>query len=355
MFSFGRKKQPFVGIDISSTSVKLIELSRSGNHIKVESYGVEPLPANAVVEKNISDTSAVTNSLNKALNRAGTRAKKCALAVPTSAAISKIISMPGDLTEEELEGQIQLEADQYIPYALDEVNLDFEVLGTSENNPNNLDVLLVVSRKEIVESRASIAEAAGLEPVVVDVESFATSNAYQLIERFKNNGGQPENNVVAIIDVGATMTSITVSENDQVIYSREQPFGGRQLTEEIMRRYGLSYAEAGLAKKEGGLPDNYVTEILTPFKETLAQQAHRLLQFFVAASHHSSVNEIILAGGTVGIPGLDELIEQHTRTRTTIANPFSQMNFNPKINQQRLGNDAPALMIAVGLALRSFD
>ena len=353
MFSLGRKKQPFVGIDISSTSVKLIELSKSGNHIKVESYGVEPLPANAVVEKNISDTAAVTNSLNKALSRAGTRAKKCALAVPTSAAITKVISMQGDLTEEELEGQIQLEADQYIPYALDEVNLDFEVLGTSESNPNNIDVLLVVSRKEIVESRASIAEAAGLEPTVIDVESFATSNAYQLIGAA--HGNDSESPVVAIIDVGATMTSITVTENGHVIYSREQPFGGRQLTEEIMRRYGLSYAEAGLAKKEGGLPDNYVTEILTPFKDTLAQQAHRLLQFFVAASHHGEVNEIILAGGTVGIPGLDELIEQHTRTRTTIANPFSQMNFNSKINQQRLGNDAPALMIAVGLALRSFD
>lgn len=356
MFSLGRKKQPFVGIDISSTSVKLIELSRSGNNIRVESYGVEPLPANAVVEKNISDTSAVTSSLNKVLSRAGTKAKKCALAVPTSAAISKVISMPGDLNEEELEGQILLEADQYIPYALDEVNLDFEVLGSSESRPDHIDVLLVVARKEIVESRAAIAEAAGLEPIVMDVESYATAKAYELIEPSIPYEASEGSNVVAIIDIGATMTSITVAENGQVLYSREQPFGGRQLTEEIMRRYGLSYAEAGLAKKEGGLPDNYVTEILTPFKDRLAQQAHRLLQFFFSAhQNHSNVNEIILAGGTSGIPGLDELIERTTHTRTTIANPFSQMSFNPKINQQRLGNDAPALMIAVGLAMRNFD
>ncbi len=355
MFSLGRKSQPFVGIDISSTSVKLIELSRSGNNIRVESYGVEPLPANAVVEKNISDTSAVTSSLNKALSRAGTKAKKCALAVPTSAAVTKIIHMPSDLNDEELEAQIHLEADQYIPSPLDEVNLDFEVLGTNEQNPDKIDVLLVVARTEIVESRAAIAEAAGLQPIVMDVESFATANAYRLIEPYIPHDAPSDSNVVAIIDVGATMTSITVTENEQVIYSREQPFGGRQLTEEIMRRYGLSYAEAGLAKKEGGLPDNYITEILTPFKDTLAQQANRLMHFFFANSSHGSVNEIILAGGTAGIPGLDELIEQHTHIRTTIANPFSQMSFNSKINQQRLGNDAPALMIAVGLALRNFD
>ena len=355
MFSLGRKNQPLVGIDISSTSVKLIELRRSGNGIRVESYGVEPLPVNAVVEKNISDTAAVTSSLNKALSRAGTKAKRCALAVPTSSAVTKVITMPGDLNEEELEGQIQLEADQYVPYPLDEVNLDFEVLGANENQPDKIDVLLVVSRSEIVESRAAIAEAAGLEPVVMDVESFATANAYQLIEPYIPHDAPSDSNVVAIVDVGATMTSITVTENEQVLYSREQPFGGRQLTEEIMRRYGLSYAEAGLAKKEGGLPDNYVTEILTPFKETLAQQANRLLQFFFANSNHNMVNEIILAGGTAGLPGLDELIERHTHTRTTIANPFSRMSFNPKINQQRLGNDAPALMIAVGLALRNFD
>ncbi len=352
MFSLGRKNQPFVGIDISSTSVKLIELSKAGNRYKVESYGVDPLPSNAVVEKNISDISAVTNSLVKVLKRAGTKSKRCALAVPTSSAISKVITMAADLSEEDMEGQIQLEADQYVPYPLDEVNMDFEVLGTSHNNPNAVDVLLVAARKEIVESRLSIAEAAGLTPTVMDVESFATANAYRLINPAHIDD---ENHVVAILDIGASMMSVTVAQQDQVVYSREQPFGGRQLTEEIMRRYGLSYAEAGLAKKEGGLPDNYVPEILNPFKETLVQQAQRLLQFFSASGSHPPVAEIILAGGTASVPGLDELIEQVTHIKTTIANPFSRMNFDTQINQQRLGNDAPALMIAVGLALRGFD
>ncbi len=352
MISLGRKKPALVGIDITSTSVKLIELSKSGNRYKVENYSVEPLPANAVVEKNIADTDAVANSVGKALKRSGAKAKRCAMAVPSSSAISKLITMPSNMSEDDMEAQIQLEADQYIPYSLDEVNLDFEVLGVSESNPNTVDVLLAASRKEIVESRCAVAETTGLEPSIMDIESYATENAYGLIHH--NTEGDPDR-IAAVIDIGATMTSISVIQGNQLIYTREQPFGGQQLTEEIMRRYGLSYAEAGLAKKEGGLPDNYVPEILNNFKDTLAQQAHRLLQFFFAASQQEDVSEIILAGGCAGIPSIDELIEQRTHTKTTIANPFSQMNFASRINQQRLGNDAPALMIAVGLALRSFD
>ncbi len=352
MFSLGRKKPPLIGIDITCTSLKLIELSQSGNRYKVESYAVEPLPTNAVVEKNISDAGAVTTALIKALKRSGSKARRCALAVPSSAAISKTITMPSDLGDEEMEGQIHLEADQYIPYSLDEVNIDFEILGTSPTNPNTVDVLLAASRTEIVETRCSIAEVAGLTPVVMDVESFSTENAYHLIE---HDTQANIDDVIAVIDVGATMTSITVVHQNQLIYTREQAFGGRQLTEEIMRRYGLSYAEAGLAKKEGGLPDNYVPEILNNFKETMVQQAHRLLQFFYASSQHSEVSTICLAGGCAAIPGVDELIEQHTQTRVFTANPFSRMSFAPRINQQRLGSDAPALMIAVGLALRNFD
>ena len=352
MFSFGRRKQPLLGIDISSTCIKLIELSQSGNRYRVESYTVEPLPTNSVVEKSISDVGAVSNALSKAVKRCGAKTRRCALAVPASAAISKSITMPANIPDDELEGQIQLEADQYIPYSLDEVNLDFEVLGTSDVTPNTVDVLLAASRTEIVETRCSIAEAAGLEPVIVDIESYATEGTSPLID---HHGETDADRTVAIFDIGATMTSISVVHNDQLVYMREQAFGGRQLTEEIMRRYGLSFAEAGLAKKEGGLPDNYVPEILNNFKDTLTQQTQRLLQFFYASSQHTEVDQIILGGGCASIPGIDEMVEQQTQTTTVIANPFSRMSFASKINQQRLGNDAPALLIAVGLAMRSFD
>jgi len=352
VFSFGRKKPPLLGIDISSTCIKLIELSRSGNRYRVEAYTVEPLPTNAVIEKNIADVSAVSNALTKAVKRCGSKTRRCALAVPSAAAISKFITMPANIPEDEMEGQIQLEADQYIPYSLDEVNLDFEIMGTSDIMPNTVDVLLAASRTEIVETRCSIAESAGLEPVIVDIESYATEGATTTLIDEQQTG---EDHTVAVFDIGATMTSISVIHNGRLIYTREQPFGGRQLTEEIMRRYGLSYAEAGLAKKEGGLPDNYVPEILNNFKDTLAQQTHRLLQFFFASSQHTEVDQIILGGGCASIPGVDELVEHQTQTPTIIANPFSRMSFASHINQQRLGNDAPALLIAVGLALRAFD
>lgn len=352
MLPFSRKKPALLGIDISSTSVKLVELGRTGSGYKVESYAVEPLPANAVVEKNIAEVEAVGETLRKAVKRAGTKNKLCALAVPSSAVITKVITMPAGLKDDELESQIQLEADQYIPYALEEVNLDFEVLGPSEKNPDTMDVLLAASRSENVEVRVAAAEMAGLTAKIMDVEAYTMENVYPLLG-LQAPDDQPF--LVAVMDVGATMTSINVLEDGKLIYTREQPFGGKQLTEEIMRRYGLSYEEAGLAKKEGGLPDNYVTEVLEPFKETMVQQVHRFLQFFFAAGQHAAVNRIVLAGGCAAIPGVDEMIESQLGTPTTIANPFRDMALASRINAQRLANDAPSLLMACGLALRSFD
>lgn len=352
MLPFTRKKPPLLGIDISSTSVKAVELGRSGSGYKVESYAVEPLPANAVVEKNIAEVEAVAESLRKAVKRSGSKNKLCTMAVPSSAVITKVITMPAGLRDEDMESQIQLEADQYIPYALEEVNLDFEVLGPNEKNSDTVDVLLAASRSENVDVRVAAAEMAGLTVKIVDVEAYTMENVYPL---FSLGGSEDGPFLAAVVDVGATMTSISVLENGRLIYTREQTFGGKQLTEEIMRRYGLSYEEAGLAKKEGGLPDNYVTEVLEPFKETMAQQVHRFLQFFYAASQHAAVNQIVLGGGCASIPGIEELIESHMGTPTTIANPFRDMSLASRVNGQRLNNDAPSLLMACGLALRSFD
>jgi type IV pilus assembly protein PilM len=349
VLSFSKKNPPVLGVDISSTSVKIVELNKTGDRYRVESYAVEPLPANAVVEKNIAEVEAVGETISKALKRSGIKNKNCALAVPASAVITKIISMPAGLNDQDLESQIQLEADQYIPYSLEEVNLDFEVLGPTSGNPETVDVLLAASRSENVDLRVAAADIAGMAAKILDVESYTLENAYSLIEP------DTKGRVIAIVDVGATMTNINVIADNQLIYNREQPFGGKQLTEEIMRRYGLSYEEAGLAKKEGSLPDNYVPEVLEPFKETMAQQVHRFLQFFFAASQYNNVDQLILAGGCAAIPGIDELIESRVGVPTNIANPFSNMAMSGRINQQKLSNDAPSLMIACGLALRSFD
>jgi len=350
---FSRKAPPLLGLDISSTAVKLLELSRSGNRYRVESYAVEPLAPNAVVEKNITDPEAVGETIRRAVKRSGTRAKHAAVAVAGSAVITKVITMPAGLSDDEMESQIQLEADQYIPYPLEEVNLDFEVIGPSAKNPETVDVLLAASRSENVDVRVAALESAGLVAEIVDVEAYAMENAFQLIADQLPDRGRDK--TIAVVDIGATMTTFNVMHDLKSIYTREQVFGGKQLTEEIMRRYGLSYEEAGMAKKHGGLPDNYVPEVLDPFKEAMAQQVSRSLQFFFSSTQYNSVDHIVLAGGSASITGIRDLMEAKIGTPVTIANPFANMALSSRIKPQGLSSDAPALMIACGLALRSFD
>jgi type IV pilus assembly protein PilM len=346
-----RSSTPVIGLDISSSAVKLLELAKVGSYYKVESYAVEPLPPNSVLEKSISDVDAVGEAIRRAVKRSSTKNRYTAVAVPGSAVITKTITMPSDLKEDDLESQIQLEADQYIPYSLEEVNLDFEVLGASESDPNKVDVLLAASRSENVEMRVAAAEIGGLIPKIVDVEAFAVENAFNLIR--KQLPMDAEGQIIALVDIGATMTTISVFSGGKIIYTREQLFGGRQLTEEIQRRYGLTFEEAGLAKRQGGLPDNYEPEVLEPFRDAMAQQVNRALQFFYSSSQVAQIHHIVLAGGCAAIDSICPLMVSRTSAEVTVANPFAQMTLSSKVREQLLANDAPALMIACGLAMRS--
>ena len=347
------KSQPaLVGVDISSTAVKLLQLSRSGNRYRVEHYAVEPLPPNAVVEKNIVEPEAVGEAIKRAVSRSGTRVRHAAAAVAGSAVITKVIPMPADLDDDDMESQIELEAVNYVPYPIEEVNLDFEVLGPMPGNPESVQVLLAASRAENVEVRASALELGGLTPKVMDVEVFAIENAFALLADQLNI---PKDGIVALIDSGATMTTLNVLRNGRNLYNREQVFGGKQLTDEVMRRYGLSYEEAGMAKRQGGLPESYDIEVLEPFKEALVQQVSRLLQFFYAGSEHNRVDQVVLAGGCAAIPGIAQMVEEQLGVPTIVANPLAHMTLGPRVQAHALAQDAPALLIACGLALRSFD
>jgi len=345
-----------LGLDISSTSVKLLELSKSGGGYQVESYGVEPLPENAVVEKNISDLEGVGEAIARLVERSKTKVKLAAVAVAGSAVITKTIEMTAALSEDEMESQLQLEADQYIPYPLEEVALDFEVQGLSPRSDEQVEVLIAACRRENVEMREAALELGGLRAKVVDIEAHCMQRAFDLVRgQFSRDEDDEGDKIVAIIDVGATMTTLSVLTGSGAPYTREQLFGGKQLTEEIQRRYSLSVEEAGLAKKQGGLPDDYETEVLQPFKEAVVQQVTRSLQFFYSSSAYDDVDHIILAGGTSSIDGLSEMVAAKLGTPTTIANPFVNMSMSSRVNEVNLHKDAPAMMIACGLALRSFD
>lgn len=350
---FKNKQKKLLGIDISSTSVKLIELSRTGNSYRVEAYAVEPLPENAVVEKNINDEASVGEAIEKLKLKSRTKLQDAAVAVAGSSVITKTIEMSAELTDEQMETDIQVQADQYIPYPLDEVAIDFDVQGPSAKGEGLVDVLLAACRRENVEYRETALGIASLNCKSVDVEAFALERAYGLLEPHLD---QLEDTLtVAMVDIGHTMTTLSVLHEGKTIYTREQLFGGKQLTEEIMRRYGMTQSEAGLAKKQGGLPDDYSSEVLEPFKEAVVQQVSRSLQFFFAASQYNDVDYIVLAGGTASIAGLVQRVQEKLGTSTLIANPFVDMTLSNRVNAAHITNDAPAMMIACGLALRSFE
>jgi len=351
LFRKGKSAQ-ILGLDISSTTVKLLELSRTGGGYRVESYAVSSLPQDAVIEKSVNDVDGVSNAIRTVLAQSQTKVKIVAAAVAGSSVITKFVDMPEGLSDDEMELQLALEADQYIPYPLEEVSMDFEVQGPSPDNEGRVEVLLAACRRETIAARVEAIEGSDLEPKIMDVEAYAMERAYTQLQ---SQLGLGEESTVAIVDIGATMTTLSVLHNGQTIYTREQLFGGKQLTDEIMRRYGLPLEEAGLAKKQGGLPDDYEPEVLEPFKDAVVQQVQRSLQFFFSSSQYNDVDHIILAGGVASMDGLEGLVQDRLGTLTSLANPFAQMSISSRVNTVALNGDAPAMMIACGLAMRSFD
>jgi type IV pilus assembly protein PilM len=351
---FQPKAPPLFGLDISSSSVKMLEIVDAGKAAyRVERYSIEPLPRDAVVDGNINNLEAVTEAVRRAHKRLGTRTKHVAMAVPTGAVISKKIVVAAGLPEAELELQVETEANQYIPFALEEVNLDFQSLGPSAANAEEQEVLIAATRKEKVEDRVAVAESAGLKALVMDVESFAQQAALGLVVQSLPSGGTDQN--VAVVDIGANVMNVTVLRNDQSIYTREQAFGGNQLTQDIVSRYGMSPEEAENAKRTGGLPDDFDAEVLRPFMENLSMEVQRALQFFFTSTQYHSIDHILLAGGSAVIPGLDAIVNTRTQVPTSVANPFAAMQTSPRVQLKRLMIDAPSLIVACGLAMRRFD
>jgi type IV pilus assembly protein PilM len=335
---FRKKSLPLLGLDITTSSVKLIELSQSGKRYRVESYAAEPTPPSSVNEKAIVDAKAVGEAIRRAVKRSGARAADVAVAISGDAAITKVIQMPSSLSERDLEGQVEIQADQYIPFPMEEVSFDFEIVGPNDNDPELMDVLLVATRTENVEQRQAAVQAAGLHTQIVDVEAFALENACQLLSH-------------QIPDAG-----FSVLQDLKVSYTRDFAFGGQQLTEEIMRTYGLSMEDAGRAKKQGGLPSNYQPEVLEPFVDDMTQQVSRSLQFYLASGGGREQPDMILVcGGCANIPGIADVISSRVGIPTEVGDPLGQMKISSKAKSQGVHKDATALLTACGLALRSFD
>jgi type IV pilus assembly protein PilM len=354
VFLLSRNQRQLLGLDITTSSIKLIELAMAGGLYRVESYAAEPTPPNAMNEKTLVDPDAVGEAIKRAVKRSGAKTREAAIAISGDAAITKVIQMPRGLREADLEAQVEMQADQYIPFPMDEVAYDFEVLGPSEKDGESIDVLLVASRSENVEQRRAAAAAAGLTARIVDVEAFALENACRLMTHQMPDGGI--DHTVAVVDFGASSTTFSVLRNLKVVYTRDFAFGGQQLTEEIMRTYGLSMEEAGRAKKEGGLPHNYQTEVLDPFIDDMTQQVSRSLQFYLASgTGREQPDKILVCGGCANIPGVADVIQSRVGIAAERGDPLGQMKMSSRARAQAVQRDATALLTACGLALRSFD
>lgn len=350
---FGQSDPPLIGIDISTSGVRLVELADAGKgQLRLERYASEPLPRGTVVDGNIENIEAVSDAVLRVWKKSGTRIKHVALGMPPAAVITKKIILPAGLAEDQLEVQVESEASQYIPFALDEVSLDFDVIGAAPNSPEDMEVMLAAARREKVEDRVAIAEAAGLTATVMDIESYAARSAAQ--RALDEIGGAQEGRIVALFQIGAQATHISVLQNGETVYEREQPFGGIQLTQDIVRAYGLSFEEAEARKKAGDLPDNYAADLLAPFLENAALEVTRAIQFFFTSTPYTRIDQIYLAGGCALVPGLLDMIASRTRISSAVMSPFKGMQLGASVREQQLRNEAPAYLVACGLALRRF-
>jgi type IV pilus assembly protein PilM len=330
-----------------------VELSETGkNEFRLERFATEPLPRGAVVDGNIENIEQVSEAVRRVWKKSGTRARAVAIGMPPASVITKKIILPGGLNDDELEVQVESEANQYIPFALDEVSLDFDVIGPAQNAPDDVEVLIAATRKEKVEDRVAVAEAAGLKPMVMDVESYAARAAIDRITAQLPKGG--EGQIVALFQIGAQVTHFSVLLDGQTIYEREQPFGGNQLTQDIVRSYGLSFEEAEVKKKSGDLPDGYEREFLQPFMENAALEVTRAMQFFFTSTPYTHIDQIFMAGGCAIIPGLVELVAERAKISTSVVSPFKGMQLAANVREKQLRAEAPAYLVACGLAMRRF-
>lgn len=350
---FGGAQAPLVGLDISTSSVRLVELSDAGKDgVLLERCVSEPLPRGAVADGNIENMEQVVEAVRRLVKKSGTRAKHVALGMPPASVITKKIVLPAGMSEEQLEVQVESEAAQYIPFALDEVSLDFDVIGPVANSTDDIEVMLAAARREKVEDRVAIVESAGMKASVMDIESYAARAALDRVTAQLPDAGAGQ--VIALFQIGAVSTQISVMLDGATVYEREQPFGGNSLTQDIVRSYGLAFEEAEARKKSGDLPENYQTDVLAPWLEGAALEVTRAIQFFFTSTPFTKIDQIYLAGGCAVLPGLLEIIAGRTRISSAVVSPFKGMQLAAGVREQALRSDAPAYLVACGLAMRRF-
>ena len=350
---FKKPSSMMVGIDIGSHCIKAVLLQETDAGLRLEALAIEPIPKGAMSERSIQDIEAIGNVIAKLKRKIPKSVQTAAVAVSGQTVITKVIFMDVSLTDAELESQIAIEADSLIPYPLDEVNIDFEKLAINEADPSKVNVLLSAARTESVQARVGALETANLKAAVVDVETYALSRAMDVY--YQQLPSDAYNKCVAVVDIGAVLMLVSVVQEGETIYTRDQVFGGDQYTNSIVAYYNKSFDEAEIGKTTGDLPPNYTFEVLAPFQTSLLQQVRRAVQMFLTTSGKDQVDYIVLTGGTAMIEGLDRLLIEELGIHTVVAEPFANIEISPKIDRNMLQRHRTQFAIATGLALRSFS
>lgn len=344
---FGNKSSGWIGIDIGSSSVKLVSMCISGNRPQIDAYAIVSLPDNAVVDGSIEEVSSVASSIERGLKICGGKFKSAVVAVPSSAVITKKIQVSNLFQGIELEDQIKIEADQFIPYPLDEVALDFEVLGPANKDPNMNEILLVACRKDASESREDAVNASGIKCEVVDVDTYAMERVVPLLDQ------APTGYMIAVVDVGASTLCLNVFENGAVVYNREQAFAGNELSQSITQQYGMLLEDVVATLHENKVSQEIQKSMIEPFTNSVVQQVSRALQFFYSSGLHGQLSKVYICGGVSALPNLTSRLKDDLDLDAELLNPFEHCSINRNINTDRLKLDSALLVKACGLALRS--
>jgi len=348
-----KNKNRLVGIDIGTTNAKMVELSRSGRAIKVDHYACEPLAPGLIIEQQIKDIEQVGATIKRLMARSGSKNKRAAVCVASSNVISKTITVQSDTSEDELEALVEVEADRVVPYALDDVNIDFTSIGKADPSLDEEQLQLVVTRKNVIEAMVAVLEEAELEPAAVDVDHFALARVNQFVGQGQVGGGNAK--TTALMDFGYNTSRLVVFHNNRIIYTRENPYGGRQLIDSISQKYGLPPQDAPHALRSNELADTFKPEVLKPFVKTLMQEILRTLQFFYSSSTHNRIDQLLITGGCAQIGNIDKFIEKRIEVPTAVLNPFAATRLGSRIDKENFRKDIPSLGVAAGLALRALE
>ncbi|HSE40725.1 MAG TPA: type IV pilus assembly protein PilM [Acidobacteriota bacterium] len=345
---FGKPKD-LVGLDIGSHSIKLVEFKQRGKNFELVSFGIQPLPPDSIVEGAIMDSSAVADAIDSLFVNNNVKRTEVATSVSGGSVIVKKISLP-TMSEGELSESIRWEAEQYIPFPIDEVNLDHKILRTTAGQGGMMDIILVAVKKDMIGFYANVITQAGKRPLVVDVDSFAMQNAFEL--NYKSDVRSDE--VIALINVGASLINMNIIQGEISLFTRDIGTGGNLYTETIQRELNLSRDNAENIKKgipTDGIEPSSAASIIQGVTEDIAVDVQRTLDFFKATSTEERIDRIYIAGGSAKIPGLQQYFREKFNAPTELLNPFKNIKLT-NIDADYLHEVAPVATVAVGLALR---